>query len=173
VALDAIWLVPERDGQRGQIVLEGTGYGFLGARSGEGQVQHGGPHLRADPLTLVTAPQPRAGVDLTGDPQVAGAGALLPDHDTGLEHGEVQRPVLRCRPTQRRPVVLDRPSGDVSRLLIGPRLGERHDIRVVDAFGGEVGQAGEFFAVGQAEFEPRCGQAQADQRIVINQHGSS
>jgi hypothetical protein len=79
-------------------------------------------------------------------------------HGPVEEHGEQQMPVLRRRTAVAGPVVLDDRTGRSGRLLIGPRLRERHDRRVVDTLGGQLSQRGKFLGRGQPQFESRRGE---------------
>ena len=63
--------------------------------SGEREVQHRGAHLGADSLPLEALPEPGARLHFPRNNQVTGTDALLSDDDTGLEHREVERPVVR------------------------------------------------------------------------------
>lgn len=131
VALDAIGAVAELagDGKGGQVVFERSGDGLGDIQPGEGQVKHSGAHLGAEPLSVVALPQPGPGAHLPGDVEVVRADALLPDHDTGVQDSEVQRPTLWRPVAKPQPVVLDDAAGAVGGWLVGPWVVSRNPTR--------------------------------------------
>src|SRR5215831_1124132 len=160
-----------RDTQRGRVVLERRRYRPPCAEPVEGQVQHCGPHLGADPLPLIRLAKPGAGVHLAQHRVVAAADDLVADHDAAAEHREPQRPVRGLPRTPAGPVVLDRAAGAFFRGRVRPGHHERLHVGVMHPGGGQAGQRAEVVGAGPAQFQVRGLQPQISQRPVRRQHG--
>ena len=121
--------------------MEGARQRVLRAEPDEGEVQHGRPHLLADAATLVGEPQPRARGDLAQRGEVVGRRALLADDGAVDDDREGQVPVLDRPLGPLAPVPLGRSRSLLRRRDVGPRVGERHRGRVVDARAGPARRA--------------------------------
>jgi hypothetical protein len=98
----------------------------------EGQGEHGGAHLGADPLPLAMPRDPRARAGDAQHGKVIGRQLLDPDRFAVPPHDERQRPGVGCPSGPLLPEV----AGEAARRLLlrtlGPAVRERHLARVVD-----------------------------------------
>ena len=120
----------------------------------EGEQQDGGAHLGADLTAVMAQPEPRAGVDLAGHPELGPPQILLADHPAVEPDQEVDAP-------------LQRGPNPPCRLGVGPRRAERHELRPVHSADGFRGQLEQTRVVVGTQLQTRRAQDQAAQRPRI------
>jgi DNA ligase D-like protein (predicted polymerase) len=107
----------------------------------ERELEHRDPHLRSEPAALARGAEPRPGVDDTVDRERVGTERLRADRRTVVEGEQVQPPLLRA-PRCEQLLVVRHEVCDEPRFVarVGPRDGERHLVRRVDARLRDIGE---------------------------------
>jgi hypothetical protein len=121
-------------------------------------------HRRADAAAVELPAEPGPGLAGPADEVVAGAESLAADKLAVPEHREVDRPLLDGERGPLTPVV----PGRGPRHLLGrrqrPGRGERHEVGVVNALGGQVGEGAQQVVGDAAQLDGTRGDPQSEQR---------
>src|SRR5215203_110262 len=131
----------------------------------EGELQHRGPHLGADPAALIRRAEPAAGGDRPLRGEVVGADALDADERAFGPDAEVDLPRLRPPRLAQVAVVADE---QLAVQVVCPRHAEGHLLRRVDPGRGDLVQLLDGGVVGQAELQPWRPQPESRERREVH-----
>jgi hypothetical protein len=141
-----------RNTSRGLVADDGSRDRRHGFELPKGEFENCSPHLRPKPLPLEPLAQPRAGSYGSAGPELLTLDRLRARRLSVEEDQEVQRPVFGVPIAQGRFVKLDKAFDEaLLGAAVGPRDGERHLLRRVNAFLSQPAELGEFFPRAEPE----------------------